>query len=323
MDVVGGRMKPAKAAGRMKSLAYAALVATMFFWGSNAIVGAILQDDISPAVLSVFRWLVALAIMIPVTLWVDGFPKEILKRNFKGLLLMGFTGVTFFHTLIYISLVYTSPINVVLFNAIVPAAVALLSFAVYRKKLRHVQLLGMLLSFAGVLIILTRGSMAVLLGLQFNLGDLLMLIAVIFWAVYSMVGTKVMKAVPLLSAITWSSLLGLLILLPFGAWEYSVTGKGDLADGNWLYVLYMGIGPSFLAFLGWNLGVRAIGPEVSSNFLNLTPCFAAILSIVILKDPLLPSQLWGGIITLLGVYFAANGQKPSSEFTQEQTTIEG
>lgn len=291
--------------------AYAALLMSMFFWAANAVAGKWLLTTVPPAVLSVIRWVVALAIMVPLTLVKDGFPWSRIRKHWKGLVVMGLTGVTGYHTLLYVSLDYTNPVNVTLLNTLVPVFVAVFSLVYLRTKLVPVQLAGMFIAFSGVLVVLSRGSLDIFFQLQFNRGDLLMLVTIVLWAIYSMASVRVMEALPLLTSITWSCLFGLAILLPFGLANYWAYAPLGVSGFQYILLLFLGIGPSFLAFLGWNYGVRAVGPVISANFMYFVPVMTAVLSLFILRDPIGLFQVIGGAVIMIGVGLLTNAKTGS------------
>jgi len=278
------------------------LIFTTLFWGGNFVVGKLVVSTVPPFVMAFIRWGIALIFLIPL-LFRGGMPsKALLQKHWKSILTMSITGVFGFNTLVYFAVQYTTSVNASLVNALSPVIILILSSIILHERLNGIQLFGAIFSFIGVLIVVSHGTIQTFLQFQFNTGDILMVIAVILWAVYSIVMKKVTVHIPSLSIIAINALIGWLLIMPFAIWEWTQTELIRFDFTSSVGLLYIGIFASFLAFLWWNEGVIHLGPSKAGVFLNLIPVFAAILSPLILKEGLSSNQLIGGLIVIVGVF---------------------
>lgn len=288
---------------------YFLLTMATLFWGANAVVGKIVVHELPPLTITALRWGVAAVILVPYAYYREG------DRLWRGLyywqplLLMGITGVFTFNTLLYYAVKYTSPINTALINAAGPIIIAIIAFLLTRERLKGVQLLGMLLAMGGVVWVLSRGSLQLLFSLKFNWGDLLMLVAIIIWSIYSVTVKETVKHMSSLTATTLSTLIGLVGLIPVSLWEMSIHPVVRITWTSIVGIIYLGIFASVLAFLWWNLGVSKLGAGGAATFMYLTPIFTTILSFILLGEVATPSQVLGGILVAIGVYLTTRVTK--------------
>ena len=163
---------------------------------------------------------------------------------------------------------------------------------------------GFSLSFVGLLVILSTGQPENLLSLQFNKGDLIMVLAVLCWGLYSVLLRRWMLPVPGLVQLAALLICGVPILLPFYLWEYASTGGMPLTSQTVGAVGYTAVFASLLAYSAWNNGVRVLGPATASLFSYLMPVFAAMLGVLILNEQLQWFHFVGGALTFLGLVLA-------------------
>lgn len=278
------------------------ILATML-WGGNFVIGRAVAAEISPFTLAFFRWIVALLTFLPIAWpslrrdWVN------IKQHFGIVLLMSFTGVATFNTLVYIALHYTSAINASLMNSTTPIVIFLLSLIFIREKLSGRQWLGAIISFIGVLFIVSQGSITLLMSLSFNLGDLIMLAAVLSWGIYSLLVKQYADRLPGNATFLVTIIIGMIMLLPFFLYEWVSTPVPVVWSLHTIgAILYIGVLASIVAFLSWNKGVIQLGASQAGIFLNFIPLFATIFAIVFIGETIQISQLFGAIFVISGVY---------------------
>lgn len=281
------------------------LVLATVLWGGNFVIGRAVSGDIPPITLALFRWTVALFVFYPIIAkkLKNDWPK--LKQNYKAVIIMAVTGVAAFNTLVYIGVQHTTSINASLMNSTTPIMIYILSFIFLKDRLNWKQIIGTFISLIGVLFILTGGSINQLLSMQFNKGDLIVLIAVLCWAIYSIVVKRNAGKLPGDTTFFATIVLGIIILLPFASYELTTTS----ATINWsastiLAILYVGTFASIVAFLSWNKGVIAIGANRASIFLNFIPLFATLFAVLFINETPVITQLIGGIAIIIGVLIA-------------------
>ena len=210
--------------------AYLMLVLASIFWAGNFIIGKYaFFEDIPPFSLVFFRWLTVWFILLPFTYKEILNNKKYIFNYFSLLLLLGLTSVGLFNSFVYIALNYTQVINASLFNTAIPAAIILLCFLFKIENTNYYQLVGLLISVIGVFVIITRLDLNILLNLNFNIGDIWMICAVICWGIYSAFLKKLKLKISLLALVHVLCSCGLLFLLPQFLYEYS---QGDIIQVN-------------------------------------------------------------------------------------------
>lgn len=287
----------------MKFPPQALLVFATLLWGGNFVIGRAVAGDIPPITLAFLRWIVAFIIFFPIAYSRTKKEWPMLKKHFGAVLILALTGVATFNTLVYIGLHYTTSINASLMNSSTPIIIYILSFIFLKERLTKFQLFGTLLSLAGVLFIISGGSMESLLAFSFNKGDLIVLVAVICWSVYSLLIKKYAGKLPGYSTFLVTIALGALMLLPFTVYELLTTSQAIIWGASTIgAIFYVGIIASIVAFLCWNTGVVALGANKAGIYLNFIPVFATIFAVLFLDEQLLLAQIIGGIAVIAGVF---------------------
>jgi drug/metabolite transporter (DMT)-like permease len=217
---------------------------------------------------------------------------------------MAATGVVGFQVLQYSGLRFTTALNAGLVNAMGPLLTLSLSRLLAQEALRRWQVLGAVVSLVGVVGVLSGGSWQTLRLLRFNPGDLLVLVAVSLWALYSIIGRWVLGRHSNVQVTAISTLAAFPLLLGPAMVECFATPpqvQGELV----VAVLYIGLGPSFLAFLAWNHGVQKLGPAGAMAYYNTLPVYAGLLGAVALGEWPGIAQLVGGSLVLTGCLVAS------------------
>ena len=273
------------------------LIATAL-WAGNAIAGRVLvaSGAVSPITLSTVRWGLAALLLLPLG-WRVFAPSSALWLNKKRFLLLGLFGVGSYNALLYLALETSTAINVTLIGASMPIWMLLIGAVFYQTKPRLLQLVGAVVSLFGVAIVLTRGDLSTLLSMQMVLGDLLIMLATITWALYSWMltrpGSSTERQWPWAQFLMAQVFAGLLWTGFFDSFEIA-TGHAYLDPNLWTasLILFVAIGPSLIAYRCWGLGVNGAGPTVAAFFANFIPLFTAIFSAAILGEP---PQLFHGV----------------------------
>jgi drug/metabolite transporter (DMT)-like permease len=251
-------------------------------WAGNAIVGRLVRDAVPPMTLNLIRWVIALAVLVPLGRAVFQSGSGVLA-NWKRYAMLGLLSVGLYNSLQYLALQSSTPINVTLVASGVPVWMLLVGRLFYGVPVKRKQIVGAALSILGVLVVLCRGDVHQLLGLRLVVGDLYMILATIAWSFYSWMLMQ-QKDAPGLRA-DWAAFL----LAQVG---YGVLWSAALAGGEWALqdvhitwswtlgaaLLYVALGPAILAMRCWGAGVQRAGPSIGAFFINLTPLFTALLS---------------------------------------------
>ncbi len=282
------------------------MVLTALFWSGAFITGKIAIAELPPFSLSFFRFFFALPFIFlifhriePGKLWPS-------RRQWWPLIILGIIGTFGYHALFFNCLKYTTAINSSLIGATNPMMTALLAAVFFHERLTRLRVVGIAMSFAGVFLVVTKGQWEMLTHFQFNPGDILMLIAVLCWAVYSLLGRSFMKKYQLspLMVTAYTFTVCVVASLPFVWWEQPGSYLGEVSTVGWLSVLYMSVFASVLGYLIHMNAVRRIGAAKAAMFINLVPIFTIIQSILILGEAFSLFQFVGACVIIAGVYLA-------------------
>jgi len=275
-------------------------------WATNAVLGRGLRDDIGPFTLASARFLIASACYVALLLRRP--PAERRLGSDRRLLLgMAVCGALFPPTL-YLVLRFTTAINATLINGTGPLITGLLAALLIREPMSRRQVIGAVVGLAGVVVLISGGSLDFWQELQANASNLLMLGAVAVWSLYSVLGRQVMHRRSALSTTALSTFMGLPLLLLPAAWELQalpVNLRPDLV----LAILYLGLAPTVVGFLAWNAGVRHLGPSGAMVFYNTLPFYGALLAYLFLGETIGPAHLLGGALIVGGGLWAAWGRR--------------
>ncbi|WP_181350805.1 DMT family transporter [Thalassobacillus sp. CUG 92003] len=297
--------------------AYGLVLFAIILFSGNFIAGKLAAEAIPPFTLAWFRTFIALLLVLTFARRQFKHTRKTMLQEWKALTGMAITGIVLFPALVYMALDYTTTINASIVEALTPSVAIILSFFFLNERLGKRQLLGVIISFLGVIYIVTQGSLEVLLNLGFNLGDLIMLGAVICWATYSLLVTKHGPKFPLYGSLLFMLLVGnavLFVVAALGEWMFGGL-QIDWSMKVLFSVLYTGIFPAVIALLAWNMAVAMIGPAKTSIFLNLIPVVTAALAFLFLGETIAMQQILGGAFVLLGVFLTT---KQNKAYRQQQ-----
>jgi len=312
---------PAAVTGTRAS-AFFLLALANLFWAGNWVIGRALRDAIEPVTLNFWRWLIAALILAPFALPAMAANRGAIRRSAGLLLLLALTGVGLFQTLVYVGLRTTTTVNAVLLNSSAPLFMLLCSWAIERERATHRQIAGMLISLAGILVILARGEPDSLLRLEFHAGDGWILLAMPMWGIYSVL---LKRRPPELGGVVFLFLIsvaGVMLLAPVFVlealhtplrwpprWPTQWPTAGEAAA-----VLYVAAAASVGAFICWNRGVAIVGANAAGFTLHLLPAFGTLLAMVFLGEAFHAFHAAGVTTILVGVIVATRAsQRPDPQ----------
>lgn len=275
------------------------LLAT-FFWGSNFQAAKIAIGSLPPWTASVERFIIAVVCIYAILLIKEGIRWDILSKNVVAYVVLGIIGVAGFNGSLFVGLQTSSPITASLIMATTPISANIIEALINRQAADKARILGMIISLAGVCLVITNGQ--ILVGhLDFASGDIIILAGSIGWAAYT-VGTRkfVSDATPL-ETTSWTMLFGTLALAAVAFTVENPIASIPAGSGvSLLATVWMGIAGSVLAYLFWNIGIAVRGPGKTSIFFNFVPIFALLIQVAMGIFPT-GVQLIGVAITILGV----------------------
>lgn len=263
--------------------AWGLLITANLFWAGNIVLARFIAGQVPPIALAYCRWTGAFLIAI-------GFAWPRLKadlpallRHWKVMLLMSATGIASYNTMSYIGLTSTTALNVLLLQSASPLIIIVWAFVLFRETPTVRQTLGVILSLVGVAAIAARGSLATLMHLQLNRGDIWVLLGLVIYAVYCVMLRK-RPAVHPLSFLVAAMGLGSCMMLPFAVWEFAQGARVHGGLPSYLVLAYMAVLPSFIAYLFFNRGVELIGAGPAGQSMHLMPLFGSVLAVMFLHE---------------------------------------
>ena len=284
------------------NLAYILLVLTTIFWSGNFIVGkAATIYEIPPFSLNFFRWLFAGIILLPFTFKEIFLKKNYIKANIGLFIILGITSITVFNSIVYYSLYFTQVITGVLMISTIPVWIILISSLLKIEKTNIYQIFGILLSLIGVVAIITKSDLEVIKGLEFNKGDLSIIVAMFSWAIFSTLLKKKKLKVSQITLLQVVIIFGLIFLTPIYIIELLLGNYIVLEIPFFLTLAYVVIFPGLLSFLFWIKGISVIGANRSGIFLHLMPIFGSVFAIIIFKEKIMFYHLIGAIFIIFGI----------------------
>ena len=284
------------------NVAYVFLFFAALFWSGNFLVGKFAsQYEVPPFSLNFYRWFFAWLILAPFTI------QEILKKrnyileNYQYYAILGVTSVTIFNSIVYYSLNFTQVISGVLMISTIPVMIMFISSILKIEKTNIFQVFGVICSFIGVILIITKANFELLVNLDFNKGDLTMVVAMFSWATYSALLKKRKHELSQLSLLEVIITFGLIFLIPIYIAEYNLGFKIDLNKPFVLVLIYVVLFPGLASFICWIKGISLIGANRSGVFLHLMPILSATMAIIIFSEKFMFYHLLGAIFILSGI----------------------
>lgn len=284
--------------------AYLLLLITMVFWAGNAIAGRFAVGEISPLLLTWFRWNLGAAVLLFIGRRHIRRDWPVIRTRLPYILFMGATGFAIFNALLYTALTHTTAINSTIVQAGMPMVIFILNFLIFRTHVRWAQIVGYSVTLIGVLVAAGRGDLGQLLGLDINRGDLIMVLAVLVYSTYSVV----LRSKP---EVHWLSFLAVLfataalISIPLAIyeattpnfiWPTTATGVG--------VIVYTAIFPSIIGQALFIRSIELIGGNAAGLFVNLVPIFGAGLAVLLLGETFQTYHALALVLVLGGIMLA-------------------
>ena len=289
---------------------YILMVATSVSWASNSIIGRAVHDVVPPIGLAFWRWAATLPFFIAFAWPYLRRDWPVLVANWRWMVFLATLGIAMYNTIIYFGLDHTTAINMVLINAVRPAIIVTLSFLIYRITVGRSQTVGLAFGFIGTLVILARGDIAVLVGVEFNIGDLWICVATLIWAIYTVFLPKRPQRMHPASFMAYSVLIGLLLMLPFYVWETATVQAVPLnAEAMWA-IAALAVFSSVIGHMGYNRIVDLKGANVAGVTSYLVMAFGVLMAIMFLGEEFHAFHAVGLALLVVGSYLATRKESP-------------
>jgi drug/metabolite transporter (DMT)-like permease len=290
----------------MRASTLAILTLPPLLWASNAIVGRMAAGAIPPFTLNFLRWALALVILYPFVARRLREDWPLVRTHLRLLTVTSFLSITLYNALQYLALITSSPINIALITASGPIFTLLIGRAFFNAGISRPAVLGAVLSIGGVAWVLLRGDFANLTQIAFVSGDLFMLLAIALWSVYTWLLRERPPAMATNTVLIMQMILGLILAAPMVLAELAWGGYDPIewTSSTVGFVCYVAIVPALLGYLCWQQAVARTGSQLPMFFLNLTPVFAAMMSIALLGEFPYPYHLVGLALIVSGIFMA-------------------
>lgn len=287
----------------MHRRAYLFLLFTTLLWGGNSVAGKLAVDHVSPMTLVFLRWVLAVAILLPIGWRTIKEDWPVVRKHWLVLAALGASGFTLFNTIFYTALNYTTAINVSIEQAAMPVLIIVANFIFFRLRVSWAQIAGVVLTIAGVILTACHGDPLRLLTLELNFGDAIMLVAVILYSGYS-VGLRLKPVMRWQSLMLSLAVAALITSLPFFLWEVAA-GKVIVPDiSGWVVIVYTAIGASVISQILYIKANEMIGANRAGLFINLVPIFGTLLSVLIVGETFQLYQALALVLVMGGISLA-------------------
>lgn len=290
---------------------YFLLTLSALIWSGNFVISRAMNGVIPPAGFVFWRWVLAIVVLAPIALPKLRREWPLVRANLQLICICGLFSVTLFNFLIYTAMHTTTAINASLVNSSIPVFILMFARIFYGQRVSLRQHLGIALSLAGVATIILQGDLGRILTLTFNLGDLLVLLAAVAWAIYSIALRRYPQGLNPFVFVFCIAICGLIFLVPFYSMEIA---SGNLMVANtatFLSIGYVGIFASVIAFMTWNSGLRRVGAHLGGQFIHLMPAFSTILAVIFLGEHLHFFHIVGITLIFAGILCATFKVNPA------------
>ena len=293
-----------------RALAYMALICTTALWGSNGVVSRALMDTVPPVVMAAARWAVVFVVLLPLAWRERRALAQALRRDWKLLLALTLLGGAPQTALVYSGLAASTAIHLGLLNSTIPVFIILISWGWYARRPSRLEVMGLAISLTGVLLILAHGDLRSLLRLQFNHGDLLMLGAVVVWAIYTLRLKDRPQSLSLFAFVFVLALIGELLTLPFAAIQWVRAGGVHLGTREWLGLLYIGAVATLVSSVLFSYGVERVGAVRAGILIHLMPVFSSVFAALFIGERLFLYHAAGFVLVAGGAILGCLRPEP-------------
>jgi drug/metabolite transporter (DMT)-like permease len=277
------------------------LAACTLMWAGNTVAGRLAVGEISPLLLTCLRWTFVITVLWPI------YGREVRVRfddiqpRLGRIALLGALGYTAFNALYYAAAYETTAINMGILQGTVPVFVLIGAFFAHGTRASPLQILGVLITLVGVIIVATKGEPQRVVETGFNRGDLYLVIACIFYAFYA-VGLKDRPKMSGIGFFTLLALVAALTSIPLAIYEFATGAMQWPTTTGWLVTLWIALFPSFLSQIFFLRGVDLIGPSRAGAYTNLVPVFSAILAVTLIAEPFQPFHAVALALVIGGIW---------------------
>ncbi|MBM3502270.1 MAG: DMT family transporter [Alphaproteobacteria bacterium] len=289
---------------------HAFIVYSVLLGSANNVIGRAIVDEMPPFTLSAIRFLTAVIALVPLALPALMRQREVFLRHWKFMVVMSVLGISVYNPAVYYALRTTTAVNASLLSASMPVICLLLSWLFFRERATWLRGLGIVVSLVGVLATVTRGDPALLISLQINEGDLLVLVGLLSWCVFTVNLRRLPAGLDPFAFMQVTMVIGLLAMSPLVVLELENGPTPNFSTDNIVAVLYLGIGVAVGAYYCWNRGVAGVGATVAAQYAYLSPIYASLLAVIFLGEAVHGFHLVSIVLIFLGIFLST---RPAAE----------
>ena len=281
-----------------------AVVALWFIpllWSVNLLVARMAPGLVSPHVLAAGRWMIAGTVLLVLARQERRMIAVVLRAHPWRYVLMGACGMWICGAWVYIAGQSTSALNLSLIYSSAPVMIAVGSVWWLGERMRAAQRLGVVLALVGVVHVVVRGDWLRLSEAHFVVGDLWVSAAAVSWAAFALLQKRWQAPISATAQLTAITAGGVAVLLPFAAWELTLSSTPPLSWQAMGLMLVTGLLPGVGAYWIYTWTQRILGASRVGMTLYLSPLYAAVMGWLALGEPMGSFHVWGGALILGGV----------------------
>lgn len=302
----------------MQNKYHLSLAIACILWGIQPVAIKIVVAEMDPVIMIPIRYFL-LGIIFFFIMKLKGEQRFLpLKTCLWGLCLMGFFGITISNGAQFLGLRYSTATNATLIGAIAPTITALLATIFTKERLNFLQWIGIMISFLGVVYLISNGSLAMLLNISFNFGDILFLIGELGWSIYCLISVPIMKKMSVISVTAWAGLFGAVQTAIYGECTagFIIPQLSQIAIYCFAFIV---LGGGVTAMMCWNVGIKHIGASTACIFLNLMPIVGIITAAFTIHETITLTHIISTITILIGVYITTHSTQILTKFAHKKT----
>lgn len=287
-------------------------IAATALWSGNFIVARGLNESIPPISLAFWRWVVAVVVFLPFAAkrLIDEWCT--IREHLRYLSVTAFVGITLFNMFIFYAAHTTTAMNLSLIAISSPIFIVIFSRILFQELITFKKGAGIILVLAGVLLLISKGTLSILLDISFAIGDIWMLAASILFAVYSILVKQKPKQLSISAFQLATFILGLIFLFPFFIWEHATTPSVVFDTAIVASILYVGIFASLSAFVLWHRSICIIGPSKAGMIYYTLPVFSGISAYFFLNEAISMIHFYSVLLIVSGIVITNHEAKKVS-----------
>ena len=298
------------------SLVYLKLFLMSIFWGGNFIAGKFITAELSPVTSNFLRYFMASLFLILLISKKYGKLPRLNTKQFLLIICLSLSGIVGFGLFFFWGLKYISASRAAIIISLNPILITIFSAFVLKDKITFAKFAGIIISITGAVIVISKGNLADVLSNKIGYGELILLVAVVLWAIFSVLGKITMNYLEPVISVAYATIAGAIILFFLALSTGELSHFMDYSLTVWVSAFFMGVFGTSLAFIWFYEGIDKIGPPRAGIFINFMPIFATLLAVLILGEQLYSSLILGAILVISGVYLTNYGNQKNKNVVE-------